>query len=191
MRSGAELSRAVGRLDEVRVLTLGLPTIDHVPPGRVTALARFATVAEAQAVARMPLERRMATLLALVRTLEATTQDDVLDLFDIAVTALFTEAAKVGKKTRLRTIRDLDAAALQLQPSTSWKSRPALSRSMAPSPRACHGWTCPNCCLRFTPERALPTGSPMPARAVPGPPASPPASVPCCSPKRATQGSNL
>ena len=47
LRSGAELSRAVSRLDEVRVLTLGLPAIDHVPPGRVTALARFATVAKA------------------------------------------------------------------------------------------------------------------------------------------------
>jgi hypothetical protein len=49
LRSGAELSRAVGRLDEVRALALGLPTIAHVPPGRVTALARFATVAKAQA----------------------------------------------------------------------------------------------------------------------------------------------
>jgi hypothetical protein len=97
------------------VLTLGLPTIDHVPPGRVTALARFATVAKAQAVARMPLERRTATLLAFVRTLEATAQDDVLDLFDIVVTTLFTDAAKVGKKARLRTIRDLEAAALQLR----------------------------------------------------------------------------
>ena len=115
LRSGPELSRAIGRLDEVRVLTLGLPTIDHVPPGRVTALARFATVAKAQAVARMPLERRMATLLAFVRTLEATAQDDVLDLFDIVVTTLFNDAAKVGKKARLRTIRDLDAAALQLR----------------------------------------------------------------------------
>ena len=115
LRSGAELSRAVGRLDEVRMLTVGLPTSDHVPPGRVTALARFATVAKAQAVARMPLERRTATLLAFVRTLEATAQDDVLDLFDIVVTALFTDAAKVGKKARLRTIRDLDAAALQLR----------------------------------------------------------------------------
>jgi TnpA family transposase len=115
LRSGAELSRAVGRLDEVRMLTLGLPTIHHVPPGRVTALARFATVAKAQAVARMPLERRTATLLAFVRTLEATAQDDVLDLFDIVVTTLFNDAAKVGKKARLRTIRDLDAAALQLR----------------------------------------------------------------------------
>ncbi len=115
LRSGAELFRAVGRLDEVRALTTGLPTIDHVPPGRVTALARFATVAKAQAVARMPLERRTATLLAFVRTLEATAQDDVLDLFDIVVTTLFTDAAKVGKKARLRTLRDLDAAALQLR----------------------------------------------------------------------------
>ncbi len=103
------------RLDEVRALALGLPAIDHVPPGRVTALARFATVAKAQAVARMPLERRMATLLAFVRTLEASAQDDVLDLLDIVVTALFTDAAKVGKNARLRTIRDLDAAALQLR----------------------------------------------------------------------------
>jgi TnpA family transposase len=86
-----------------------------VPPGRVVALARFATVAKAQAVARMPLERRTATLLAFVRTLEATAQDDVLDLFDIVVTALFSDAAKVGKNARLRTLRDLDAAALLLR----------------------------------------------------------------------------
>ncbi len=78
-------------------------------------LARFATVGKAQAVARMPLERRTATLLAFVQTLEATAQDDVLDLFDIVVTALFTDAAKIGKKARLRTLRDLDDAALQLR----------------------------------------------------------------------------
>jgi len=72
-------------------------------------------IARAQAVARMPLERRTATLLAFVRTLEASAQDDVLDLFDIVVSTLFTDAAKVGKKARLRTIRDLDAAALQLR----------------------------------------------------------------------------
>jgi hypothetical protein len=46
------------RLDEVRLLTAGLPTVEHIPPGRVTALARFATVAKAQAVARMPEARR-------------------------------------------------------------------------------------------------------------------------------------
>jgi TnpA family transposase len=92
MRSGAELTRAVARLDEVRLLTAGLPSIGHVPPGRVMALARFATVAKAQA--------------------------DVLDLFDIVVSKLFTDAAAVGKRARLRTIRDLDAAALRLRRAT-------------------------------------------------------------------------
>jgi TnpA family transposase len=115
LRSGAELSRAVARLDEVRLLAVGLPGVAHVPPGRVTALARFATVAKAQAVARLPEQRRTATLLAFVRTLEASAQDDVLDLFDIVVTKLFTDAAAVGKRARLRTIRDLDAAALRLR----------------------------------------------------------------------------
>lgn len=115
LRSGAELSRAVVRLDEVRLLAVGLPSVAHVPPGRVTALARFATVAKAQAVARLPEERRTATLLAFVRTLEASAQDDVLDLFDIVVTKLFTDAAAIGKRARLRTIRDLDAAALRLR----------------------------------------------------------------------------
>ncbi len=49
------------------------------------ALARFAPVAEAQAVAQMPLKRSVATLLAFVRTLEAIAQDDVLDLFYVVV----------------------------------------------------------------------------------------------------------
>jgi len=102
-------------LNALKLLALGLPDTAHVPPGRVTALARFAMVAKAQAVARMPRERRTATLLAFVRTLEASAQDDVLDLLDIVVTKLFSDAAKVGKKARLRTIRDLDAAALQLR----------------------------------------------------------------------------
>ena len=154
LRSGAELSRAVGRLDEVRVLTLGLPAINHVPPGRVTALARFATVAKAQA-ARMPLERRTATLLAFVRTLEATAQDDVLDLFDIVVTALFTDAAKIGKKARLRTLRDLDAVALQLRQAggmlmddtaTPPSGRLVIftSSNCAPKPASCA--SCRPCC---------------------------------------------
>src|SRR3954451_1751247 len=76
--------------------------------------ARFAAVARAQAVARMPEERRTATLLAFARTLEAGAQDDVLDPFDVVVTKLFAAAASVGKRARLRTIRDLDAAALRL-----------------------------------------------------------------------------
>jgi hypothetical protein len=81
---------------------------------RVLALVRFAGAARAQAVARMPDERCAATLLAFIRALEASAQDDVLDLFDLLVTRMFVDAVRKGRAARLRGLRDLDAAALTL-----------------------------------------------------------------------------
>jgi hypothetical protein len=65
------------------------------------------------AIERMGKERRAATLVALVSTLEATAQDDALDVLDIVLTDIFSEASKAGIKARLRTLKDLDAAAVQ------------------------------------------------------------------------------
>ena len=62
----------------------------------------------------MPDERRFATLLAFIRALEASAQDDVLDLFDLLVTRMFVDAIRKGREARLRSLRDLDAAALTL-----------------------------------------------------------------------------
>ncbi len=87
--SGPEIVRAVRRLVDVRTLCEGLPDVDRLPPGKVQALARFATAAKAQAIARLPEDRRAATLLAFVRTLEAAAGDDVLDLFDAVAATLF------------------------------------------------------------------------------------------------------
>ena len=118
LQSAAELARAVARLDEVRLLAAGLPRTDRLPRARVLALARFAGAAKASAVARLPDDRRLATLIAFIRTLEAAAQDDVLDLFDIVVTQIFTDARKAGREARMRGLRDLDAAALTL--SQGW-----------------------------------------------------------------------
>jgi hypothetical protein len=63
----------------------------------------------------LPDERRIATLLAYIRTLEASAHDDVLDLFDVVVTDMFADAKAAGHKERLGYIRDLDAAALLLR----------------------------------------------------------------------------
>ena len=86
-----------------------------MPRSRVLALARFATASKAQAIMRLPDQRRVATLLAFVRTLEASAQDDVLDLFDVVVTRIFADAKKREEGARLRSLRDLDAAALVLR----------------------------------------------------------------------------
>ena len=90
--------RALDRLDEVRQLAAGLPRTDRLPKTRVLALARFAGAAKAQAVARLPDERRAATLLAFIRALEASAQDDVLDLFDLIITRMFTDAIRKGRR---------------------------------------------------------------------------------------------
>lgn len=115
IQSGAEIGRALARLDEIRALTAGLPQVDRLPPGKVAALARFAAAAKAQAVARLPDDRRTATLLAFIRTLEATAGDDVIDLFDAVAATMFARAAMASKEARLRSLRDLDAAALRLR----------------------------------------------------------------------------
>jgi Domain of unknown function (DUF4158) len=92
LQSPAELGRAIDRLQEVQELAAHLPSLDRLPTSRITNLARFAGAAKAQAIERLPDERRIATLLAYVRTLEASANDDVLDLFDVVVTDMFANA---------------------------------------------------------------------------------------------------
>ena len=56
----------------------------------------------------------MATLVAFVLNLEAIALDDALDLLDILITDIFSEAKNAGERARFRRIKDLDAAAIQL-----------------------------------------------------------------------------
>ncbi len=83
----------------------------------------------------VPLERRTVTLLAVVRTLRATAQDPVLDLFDIVVITLLTDATEVGNKAGLRTIRDLASArrrradAYDCDPAMELSARNSLGRN--------------------------------------------------------------
>jgi TnpA family transposase len=113
-RSSKELVRALRRIDEVRALGIDVTVSHRVPQGRIQSLARYAATARAAAVQRMPENRRLATLVAFAVTLEANALDDALDLLDILITEIFSEANKAGEKARLRTIKDLDAAALRL-----------------------------------------------------------------------------
>ena len=113
-RSSKELVRALIRIDEVRSLGIDVAVSGRVPPSRIQALARFAATARAKAIERMPKKRRLATLVAFAVTLEATAVDDALDLLDILITEIFSAANHAGEKARLRTLKDLDAAALKL-----------------------------------------------------------------------------
>ena len=60
-------------------------------------------------------ERRLATLLAFAQALERTATDDVLDLFDGLMTSLALRGETKRRRQRLRSLKDLDHAALVLQ----------------------------------------------------------------------------
>jgi len=97
------------------ILASDFGSIDRLPPGKITAWARFASAAKAQAVSRLSPDRRAATLLAFIHTLEASAGDDVIDVFDVVSTSMFSEASKSAKQAGLRSLHDLDVAALKLR----------------------------------------------------------------------------
>jgi TnpA family transposase len=113
-RSAPELVRALHRVDTVRALGLPVEVSPRIPPGRIQALARFAMAAKVSAIERLPDARRLATLVAFALMLEAVAIDDALDLLDILITEIFSDATKAGEQARLRTLKDLDRAASQL-----------------------------------------------------------------------------
>jgi hypothetical protein len=113
-RSAPELVRALDRVEDIRRLGITLSMAHCIPAGRIHSLARFANTAKISVIRKLPESRRLATLVAFAGNLEAAALDDALDLLDILVTEIFSDAARASDKARLRTIQDLDAAATQL-----------------------------------------------------------------------------
>jgi hypothetical protein len=113
--SVAGLVEALQRLQDIRALGVGHIDLSAVPPVRVHILARYAAAARSQAIARMPPPRRHATLLAFAQEVEVAALDDVLDLFDQLITAMLARVERSGQQRRLRTLKDLDRAALLLR----------------------------------------------------------------------------
>jgi hypothetical protein len=114
MISSRSLVMALLRLHSVRELGIRLPAAARIPATRVAALARFAGAAKVSAILRLPNPRRLATLVAFVHCLEASAQDDALEVLETILRELFGDAIKADKKARLRTLKDLDQAAATL-----------------------------------------------------------------------------
>lgn len=103
--SGQAMRAAVDRLKSIRELGIDLPAVGRIPESRIASLAHFASRAKVSLITRMPSARRLATLAAFVYSLEATAQDDVLEVFESLLADLFGDAEKADKKARLRTLK--------------------------------------------------------------------------------------
>ena len=123
--SGPALVQALLRIETVRGLGIKLPAA-HVPRSRIAPLARFANTVKVSAVARLPALRRTATLVAFVHSLEASAQDDALDVLGMLLRDLFAKAEQADRKARLRTLKDLDQAASTLAQACRMVLDPSL-----------------------------------------------------------------
>ena len=106
---------AIRRLQTIRSLGVSHIDLSALPIGRINATARYGLLAWSQTIENLDERRRLATLLALTKELEALVQDEVLDLFVKIITKDFNDAEKEGLQARLSVIRQYDVAALHLR----------------------------------------------------------------------------
>lgn len=113
------LVAAINRLEEIRAVDVGNIDLSKLPQTRIKFLARNASASRAVAISKMPDRKRVATLLAFTHELEYTATDDVIDLLNLFIRGLLAKSKREGEKERLRTLKDLDAAALRLVEAAS------------------------------------------------------------------------
>ena len=109
------LSAALKRLESIREVGVGNIKLDDVAENRLAPMVRFALTERAADLEKHSRARRRATLLALLQHLERSATDDVLTIFARAMDELDVRGRKRRQVERLRSLKDLDAAALTLR----------------------------------------------------------------------------
>lgn len=114
--SGPSIIAALDQVAEIQSLGLvALGAEAVVPPRRLAELARYGMTADVWLIRRHPDDRRLATLLATVRDLEAKSVDDTLELLDLLMSAeLLNKAQRESDKGKVRAHPRLAKASVRL-----------------------------------------------------------------------------
>lgn len=112
--SGPAFLAALDRYVELKAFGIDRLNVTGVPLVRMKVLARHAAQISAYRMARMPDGRRIASLVAFVHSYQTRALDDALDVLDLLASDITSKAKNIGKRNRLRTLKDLDKAAIAL-----------------------------------------------------------------------------
>lgn len=142
--SGPQGSAAFTRVETIAALHARSVDVSAVPANRLVMMARYGFASKAPTLADLAEPRRTATLLAMVRELEAIAVDDTLDLLALLmVTKLINPARRRAEAERLaamprrehasktlaraqrillRMLADAEACGAPVDPSAAWKA---------------------------------------------------------------------
>lgn len=112
--SGPAFTEALERYTRLRNLEFSRLNFTGLPVIQLRNLARYAGMTSVKYITRMPEQRKLAILTAFVKAQEITALDEAVDVLDMLIQDITREAKKTGQKKRLRTLKDLDRAALLL-----------------------------------------------------------------------------
>ncbi|MGH3190136.1 MAG: Tn3 family transposase, partial [Streptosporangiaceae bacterium] len=114
--SGPAMIKALDQVAEIMGLELAKLRLEEVvPPRRLAELARYGMTAKAPALRRHNDGRRLATLMATVRHLEARSVDDTLELLDLLMSSeLLNKAHTAADKEKVRRHPRLTRATARL-----------------------------------------------------------------------------
>jgi TnpA family transposase len=106
---------AIIRVQRIRDYTLSTFKVDDIAENRLAVIVRTGMTLKASILAQQSQERCMATLAVTMRHLEYQAIDEVLIVFDTLMRELGLRAQRRIQRERLRSLKDLDAAALTLR----------------------------------------------------------------------------
>ncbi len=112
--SGPSFTDALERYTRLRSMEFSRLNFSGLPAIQLRNLARYAGMASVKYISRMPEERRLAELTAFVKAQEISALDEAVDVLDMLILDITRSAKNIGQKKRLRTLKDLDRAALLL-----------------------------------------------------------------------------
>jgi hypothetical protein len=113
--SSATLQAALERIERIREIGVGNVKLEDIAENRLAVVLRHGLIVRAADLEKYGHPRRLTTLLIVVQHLERSATDNALVVFDQVMQKIGLRGQRRRQKERLRSLKDLDAAALMLR----------------------------------------------------------------------------